>query len=208
MKATATTSGTTCVVRAQDFSDSVKDATRHEWTAGKLRHVIAALEGTPVIITTDRQTGHTLVNVTLVGIRESFSGQTQLGIHSEFSDGTSSTIWHLAFMLGDTIVPLTNGNAKWAAKDTFRDERSFAVELAQAEHGEIEGRAWGKWSACPGRYGVSVRYEPHTDNPHFANKQGERGWWTYSLDAVQRQGRVRQNRMHELYPDRYPAVTV
>ena len=199
---------TTCVIRAQDFSDSVTDVNRNEWTAGKLRHVIAALDGSPVIITTDRQTGHTLVNVTLVGIREGFSGQLQLGIHSVYSDGTKSTIWHLIFMLGDTIVPLANGGAKWAAKKSYRDEQSYAVELAQAEHGEPEGRSWGKWNVRSGHRNVVVDYQPHTDNPAFADKHGERGWWTYSLDAAQRQGRVRQNRMHELYPDRYPAVTV
>ncbi len=205
---TAATATSTCVIRAQDFSDKTTDPNRSTWTPGKLRHVIAALDGQPVIITTDAQTGHTLVNVTLVGIREGFSHQWELGIRSVYSDGTESTLYHLMFKLGDTIIPLGQTNAKWAAVRSYSDEKSFAVELAQHEHGDAEGRAWGGWESTTGANSVHVRYIPSTGNPNFEDKWGERGDWTYSLERVQRQGRVRQNRMHELYPDRYPKVTV
>lgn len=206
--ATAAFSTTTGVIRARDFSDNVTDTHRDQWTAGKLRHVIAALAGQPVIITTDNQTGFTLVNVTLVGLRASMSGHVELGIHSRFEDGTETTIYHLAFQLGDTIIPVGESQAKWTAVRSYGDDKSYAVELAQHEHGETEGRAWGKWTAHPLNHGVFVEYEPHTGNPAFADKRGERGHWEYSLEKVARQGRIRQNRMHERYPTRYPKVTV
>jgi hypothetical protein len=186
--------GTACVIRARDFSDKTTDPNRTTWTPAKLRHLIAALGDTPVIVTTDNQTGFTLVNVTLVGVREGFSHSYEVGIKSVFSDGTTSTVWHLTFKLGDTIVPLGGDNVKWRALRSWADEKSLAVELAQVEHGDAEGRSWGHWEATPGLYRVHVRYTPHTGNPHFADKWGTRGSWEYDFAAVERQGSIRLGR--------------
>jgi hypothetical protein len=176
---------TTCAVKASDFSHRTTDPLRDEWTAGKLRHLIAALDGTPVIVTVDRQTGHTLVGVELVGLRASFaSSNVEVGVRSQYTDGTSVTCWHLAFSLGSTIIPLGDSQAKWNALRSYGDEQSAAIQRAQAEHGEPEGRAWGEWDATLGHHHVGVTYTPHTTNPAFADRWGERGYWIYNVASL------------------------
>jgi hypothetical protein len=167
---------TTCAVKASDFSHRTTDPQRTEWTAGKLRHLIAALDGAPVIVTVDRQTGHTLVGVELVGLRASF-----MSIRSQYADNSGDVVWHLAFSLGDTIIPLVDNQAKWNALRSYGDEQSAAIQRAQAEHGEPEGRSWGEWDATLGHHHVNVTYAPHTTNPAFAGRWGERGSWTYGV---------------------------
>jgi len=173
---------TTCAVKASDFSHRTTDPQRTEWTAGKLRHLIAALDGAPVIVIAESRTGHTLVGVELVGLRSSFaSSNVEVGIRSQYADGSGSTIWHLAFNLGNTIIPLGDSQAKWTALRTYGDEQFVAIQRAQAEHGECEGRAWGEWDATLGHHHVNVTYTPHTTNPAFADRWGERGSWTYGV---------------------------
>jgi hypothetical protein len=206
---TATTaSGTTCIIRAQDFSQLTTDDDRNRWTGGKMRHVLAALGDAPVVITTDNQTGHTLVNVTLTGLRTGWAGcGYELGIHSEFSDGTSSTIWHRLDNIGDTIIPLTDAGqgAKWDAVRSYREEASHAVELAQAQHGKTSGREWGNWRTHVGYSEVSVTYTPYPASYADVAPRGDRGFWVYKLDECRAQGLMRQARMHELYPANYEA---
>lgn len=199
---------TTCVIRARAFSDSLKDADRDRWTVGKMRHVLAALGETPVIINTDWQTGHTLVNVTLTGLRTGWCVGYEVGIRSIYSDGSGGVVWHDLANLGDTIIPLPgldtrHGDAKWKAVRSFMDECSHAVELAQTQHGET--RKWGSWSAQPGHSRVSVTYLPYPDSYADVAPRGKRGTWSYELEECRAQGLVRQQYMHDLYPEQYPA---
>lgn len=208
--ATETTTGTTCIIRAQDFSDSLKDDDRNRWTGGKMRHVLAALGDTPVVITTDNQTGHTLVNVTLTGLRTGWAGcGYEIGIKSTFADDSGQTVWHRLDGIGDTIVPLAldgaHTDAKWKATRSFNDEASYAVELAQAQHGKPAGREWGNWKAHVGYTEVSVTYTPYPATYADVAPRGERGFWSYKVEEAQAQGCMRQQRMHELYPNRYEA---
>ena len=73
---------------------------------------------------------------------------------------------------------------KFRAIELARSEGSVAIRLAQREHGETEGRAWGKWTAIPTEDGAYVTYEPHTGNPAFADRAGKRGSWSYMLAAL------------------------
>lgn len=206
--ATTTTSGTTCIIRAQDFSQLTTDDDRNRWTGGKIRHVLAALGDAPVVITTDNQTGHTLINVRLVGLRTGWAGcGYEVGIKSVFEDGSGSTVWHRLDSIGDTIIPLTDAGegAKWKATRSFNDESSFAVELAQAQHGKREGREWGNWRTHTGYSGVSVTYTPYPDSHADVAPRGERGFWTYKLEECAAQGKMRQAYMHERYPNSYEA---
>jgi len=206
IKATETTSGTTCILRAQDLSERITDDDRYRWTGGKMRHALAALGETPVIICTDRQTGHTMVNVILVGLRTGWGGcGYEVGIRSAFSDGSGSTIWHRLDNIGDTIVPLAAHDAKWAMTRSYADEASYAVELAQAQHGKAEGHDWGVWTTDVGYSEVAVTYTPSTGNPHFADRWGKRGFWTYKLEECRAQGCMRQARMHAKFPAQYDA---
>jgi hypothetical protein len=210
LTATETNSGTTCVIRAQDFSQLTTDDDRNRWTGGKMRHVMAALGDTPVVITTDNQTGHTLVNVTLTGLRTGWAGcGYEVGIASTFSDGSGRTVWHRLDSIGDTIIPLpvdsAHGDAKWKATRSYNDEASYAVELAQAQHGQREGREWGNWRTHVDYSGVTVTYTPYPDSHADVAPRGKRGLWTYKLDEVRAQGCMRQQRMHEAYPANYEA---
>lgn len=208
LTATETTSGTTCIIRAQDFSQRTTDDDRHRWTGGKMRHVLAALSDGPVIITTDKQTGHTAVNVRLVGLRENpYGGGYQVAIDYTYSDGSGRPVWTRLDDLGDTIVPLTaaSDNAKWKATRSYGDEASYAVELAQAQHGKREGREWGNWSTHVGFREVAVTYTPYPDSYADVAPRGDRGFWVYKLDECRAQGLMRQQKMHDLYPDSYEA---
>lgn len=209
---TEATTGNTCIIRAQDFSPSLADGDRNRWTGGKMRHVLAALGDTPVVITTDNQTGHTLVNVKLAGLRTGWAGcGYELGIVDTYEGCPEGgrTVWHRLDSIGDTIVPLpvkgAHGDAKWTATRSFRDDASHAVELAQARHGQREGREWGNWSAHVGYSEVAVTYTPYPNSYADVAPRGERGFWTFSLAEVRAQGCLRQLAMHERYPASYEA---
>lgn len=167
------TSGTSRI-RARDFAPRTTTPGRDDWTVGKLRHVIAALAGAPVILTVDDQTGHTVIGVTLEGT---------YGVGSDASVivnyGTRTTR-HYLFSLGDTIIPLTNpaggSGHKWVALNMYRDEVSAAIRLAQARHGEVEGRAWGAWEGTCTAAGVHVTYTPSPELTEYAKGKAGTPW--------------------------------
>lgn len=177
---------TTTAISSRDFGNA-KDY-RVEWTAGALRHVIKALDGAPVALTVDGQTGHTVMNVVLVSLRTSFYGDhAELIVRYPAGHETA----HLVFKLGEVIIPLAEtekhrntSGPKWQALKTYDEEKAAAVARAQREHGETEGRAWGVWAAKPALRYVYVEYTPSTGNPHFADKWGKRGFWTYGLETL------------------------
>lgn len=176
-------------ILASDFSESTTDTLRQRWTTGKMRHVVAALDGALVAITTDRQTGHTEVGVRLT--RVTSSGQVHSGPRVEVertlpNGSTQRTLFRLD-EVGEAIIPLDEGfstGVKWVAIKAYRDEGSAAIRIAREEHGEAEGRAWGKWSASPNLESVSVRYEPLTANPAFADQWGTRWFCEISLQQI------------------------
>lgn len=162
-----------CAIRAQDFSSSTRDVSRDRWTDGKLRHVSAALAGTPVAITVDSGTGHTIIGARLGGLNTSLAGGASLEVFSTYDqDGVTheQQTNYLQFSLGDTIIPLPEpdarmDSAKWRALDSYRSESSEAIRVAQAVAAE-EGRnvSWGKWEATPMRNYVSVSYTPQRED--------------------------------------------
>ena len=167
----------TCAVRAQDFNATTTDPNRGHWTVGQLRHVTEALAGTPVAITTDRGTGHTLIGARLVRAYE--SGEPRILIETTLSTGEKQQTRYRVASLGDTIIPLERTSptdAKWRALDTYRDEASAAVRWAMANHGE--GREGGRWTATPGAAEVFVRWEPttrHGDTTPYDQRPSR--WW-------------------------------
>lgn len=203
------TSTSTCIIRAQDFSQLTTDDDRNRWTGGKMRHVLAAIGDAPVIITTDNQTGHTMINVRLAGLRTGWAGcGYEVGIIDTYEDGPEGgrTVWHRLDSIGDTIVPLAGAdNAKWTAVRSYRDEASYAVELAQLQHGKPAGREWGNWSSHVGASEVSVTYTPYPSTYADMGPRGARGFWTYKLEECAAQGKMRQQYMHDRYPGSYDA---
>lgn len=170
------------VIQARDLSNAITtDVLYDRWTAGKLRHLVAALDGAPVAVVTDNRTGHAPINVRLTGVVAMRGGGR--GLTYEFVDARFGVGVAWDSQVG-VVLPLTaeGANAKWRAVESVRRERSAAIQRAQAEHGDAEGRAWGRWTAEPvGLDEVAVRYEPSTGNPAFADQWGERGSWTYRV---------------------------
>jgi len=169
-----------CVVLASDFSNSLSDPVRERWTGGKLRHLIDALRGEPVVITTDAGNGHTIVGARL----HMNLGRPNERVDVEYrvSDDLVQRVNYPMVGIGAAIIPLTQAGhgAKWDALDSYRVERMNAVMAVQKIHGDPEGRSWGTWHASPrGEQGrIVVSYEPYpaATNPADTRSRGNR-WW-------------------------------
>ncbi len=163
-----------CAITPQDFSSSTSDVLRDRWTVGKMRHVVAALAGRPVAITTDRMTGSTRIGVTLRDVQGLRHG-TGYGVvvESTFEDGTTSGTLFDLHSLG-VIIPLDYGvgekDAKWTALETYRQESSEAIRQARETHPEL---GYGRWNGTPCFDCVSVTYEPQ-GGEREAHRSGSR----------------------------------
>lgn len=175
--------GLTTAITARAFTPAT-DHRRVEWNSGALRHVVAALAGKPVMIIVDAQTGSVQLGAVLVRVQHSLRSN-----HDEIVvDFMGQRTAHKIFNIGETIVPLTDemgvSGAKWEALATYRIEKAKAVAKACADHGASEGREWGHWEAKLFTSTVQVTYTPHKDNPYYADKAGERGYWEYDLSDI------------------------
>lgn len=180
---TPVATGLTNAINARDFTPA-KDYRRVEWNSGALRHVVAALSGKPVMLITDAQTGSVQLGVKLIRVQHSVrSNYDELVV--EYQGHHTA---HKIFNIGEVIVPLVDEmgvrGAKWEALATYRIEKANAVAKACTDHGKSEGREWGHWEAKLFTSTVQVTYTPHKDNPHYADKAGERGYWEYDLSEI------------------------
>ena len=143
-------------IRARDFSRQTTDPLREEWTLGKMRHLIAALEGRTVAIVCDRQTGFTVIG----RLERCFHGGPARGPRVLVVTEHNRTNYYLR-NVGDSIVILddhtgTKG-AKWTALDTYRDEGSAAIAHVRAGITAEGGDPWaGSWEATIGEHDVTV----------------------------------------------------
>lgn len=173
-------------ILASDFSDSVSDVNRHRWTLGKMQFVVDALMEAPVAVIVDKGTGHAEVGVIL---KEAFDGGGDRGPRlAVYRPDIGSTTNFWLPNIGETIIPLdeviTVKGAKWRALEQYRKVKSEATRIARAEHGECEGRAWGKWKATPiTRSQVDVTYTPHTGNDAFKDQWGTRWYGRIRVDV-------------------------
>jgi len=183
MTSTTATAQSACtsVINAADFSSNVNDKQRDTWTVGTLYHVVKALAGRKVAITTDKQTGHTVFNVTL---DRAYIGRCQfLTVSYDYGSGVTVTD-HYAWQVGMIMVMPTDEreSVKWDALESYRKHCSAAIDIAKAEHGET--RQWGSWKATViDGHTVDVTYTPSTGNAYFADKWGERGYWRISVQG-------------------------
>jgi hypothetical protein len=189
---TLTGSSTSTVILPGDFNKNTADPNRHHWTAGQLRHVVAALAGTPVAVVVDNQTGHTVVGVTLLAVTYNRPGHDLLVeyTHADPSGAvTTSRTRHRIHSIGQPILPLGKPNgglteAKWIATDSVREEGSAAIKVVrEGKYGEAAGRQWGSWKAEPTIDGSIVKYVPSTGNPNFADQWGTKVTVEVALDG-------------------------
>lgn len=135
------------------------------WTAGPMRHVIAALGGAPVTLVTNRHTGETMTGVTLLGFApKGDPGGERLHIERVAQDGAVFAEWLPLGFIGPDIVPVVEG-------DYRQDYRGRAAGLYSAEHDAVRavarrammaefgdgGGLWGQWEfMCEGDRWVAM----------------------------------------------------
>lgn len=142
----------TAVIKASDFYETGDNKdTRDGWKSGALRHVVAALAGSPVVLITDKQTGHAVIGAKLIGLSHSVGGGETLVY--EFGDGSRSAA--LVFTLGSVIVPLESPQAKWDALDRFREEGVLAARIYHENAPELEGMGRTRTRSLGGAVHVS-----------------------------------------------------
>jgi hypothetical protein len=161
---TAAHTMTSAAILPSDFSNSTTDALRHHWTDGKLRHLLAALGDSPVVITVDTQTGHTLLGVTLVGIGR-VPGYGSATLRVRHADG--HVIAYTARNVG-VIIPMAEASVvrgpKWEALRSYADEGSAAIRVGRTlRAAEVDAEDYGKWEATPNLDTVSVYYTPQRE---------------------------------------------
>jgi len=165
----------TTAILASDFSQSTTDTNRHSWTLGKMRHVIAALNGQPVAIICDKQTGFAEVGVRLTSVFDGGPSRgDRLTVERDDDDGVTRKTTYWLPAIGETIIPLASevgiSGAKWAATRSYSDECSAAIKLVRDRHPEWD---YGKWEAVPFDHEVHVSYTAQRENagPRFAYEQ-------------------------------------
>src|SRR5215207_365681 len=152
----------TCVILASDFSNSVVDPLRDEWTVGKMAILIEVLGETPVVITTDKGSGHTEIGVKLI---KAYNGGASVGprvtVERTLSDDTTQRTNFWLPGVGETIVPLEAGKAKWDALQLYRARSGEAIARVRPD-AEAEGYNYGRWEAYPTDSATrfNVRYTP------------------------------------------------
>lgn len=173
-----------CAILARDLCDNVHDVNRDNWTGGKMYHVVKALQGATVAITTDKSTGHTVINARLLSVRPSGGGYDARVVYATtLSDGSEQRTAARVSDIGTILVLDQAGtrSGKWAAKESYRNHQSAAILLAQAKYGDTH--AFGQWRATVINGGaVDVSYEPYP-NPAFADKAGTRGYWRINVEG-------------------------
>jgi thiol-disulfide isomerase/thioredoxin len=162
--------------RAQDLKSSIADSTRSAdrsmWSVGSIRHVIKALNGQPVAVELDRQTGWTLVGAVLT---EAYDNR--LGVCTEASKTTQNPMGLTRYFLPKVGVIIGLGDSSKYTAITFeRTEHELARKLFLAEftdlpQGEMDIRSTAR--------GVVVSHNP----TKFS--EGKYQWGDYSLAQLQ-----------------------
>lgn len=142
-------------ITPQDFSQSMKDRDRDVWTAGKLRHVIAALQGRRCIITAEARTGFTLIGARLRGIRQTPGyGTYQILVEWEYAPGKTQGTWYPVGNIGPAIIGM---DCPIRATELAMAESSAAITAAREFLPEC---TYGSWKVTPGPDYVTVRFAP------------------------------------------------
>ena len=152
-------STSSCVIEFKDF-----DHTAQVWARGYLEHIIKLLDGRPVAVVVDKQTGHTEIGVRLVGVAaRQFQGYG-LVVERTHSDGTvgrtNFSLWSIGWILPLGDNETRSGNVKWKALESYRKASMSVIQQAQAEHPNL----YGTWKArCLGgdQWSVTCNRYPH-----------------------------------------------
>ncbi len=156
------TSTTSTAILASDFSASTKDFDRDRWTVGKLAVLVEALDGAPVAIICDKQTGFTEVGVTLrAAYRSATAANGRVEVVRPHLVGQEGEVCAYRIDdIGSTIIPLAPTRAKWDALRLYSAVCSAGIAAARPSI-EAEGCRYGAYTASLiGAREVAVRYTP------------------------------------------------
>jgi hypothetical protein len=144
-------------ITPRDFSHRTTDKDRDEWTAGKMRHVIAALEGRRCVVTVEARTGFTLIGARLKGIRRTPGyGTYQVLVFWEYAPGEFNRTWYPLNGFGAAITAM-DAPLHFTAVELARVESSAAIKAAREALPEC---TYGSWETTPGADYVIVRFTP------------------------------------------------
>jgi hypothetical protein len=130
------------------------------WTAGMLRHLVAALAGDPVTVTLDADNGWSVVGAYLLAVTSVVGGDDVVEV--EYDGGRTENVLVSVADLGATITPLVQRGAtstRSRAVQAYRAERDAAIELVQREFRFSDAPHLCtsiRWTATPGVDRVAV----------------------------------------------------
>lgn len=183
-----TLTATSGVIDPKDFQSNLHPSEHNhirqsEWNAGPMRHVVAALAGTPVVIVTDRRTGFTLLGAVLIDVRGRYSGGQGVAISTEScktSDNPQGITVYDVRKIG-IIVPLqdtTHGIRSLAMQSERRE-----LELARRIYAESlpENRPAGRVEVTAHMHEVHAGYRRDS----YADRGPTPNWMRITLGKIQ-----------------------
>lgn len=201
-----TLTATSGVIDPKDFQSNLHPNKHNHlreshWNAGPLRHVVAALAGTPVIIVAERRTGFTLMGAVLVDVR----GRGMTGHGVAISTESCKTSQNPQ---GITVYDVRQIGIIIPLQDTTHGVGHLAV---QSERRELElARRIYVDSLPQDRPAGSVEVTSHSNEVHagyrrdsYADRGPTPNWMRITLRQVQEQSlctdclKTRDTEMHQ-----------
>lgn len=182
-----TITSTSGVIAPEDFKSNLhrKEAWGKfsEWNAGPMRHVIDALNGTPVVIVMDKRTGFTLVGAVLVDVRSRHSGGQGIAVSTEDCKTPQNpegiTVYSVRSV--GVIIPLqsTTHGQREAAMQAERRELELAERIYRESLPEDRPAGHVEVSAHENEVHAGYRRDSYADRRPTPN------WARISLAQVQ-----------------------
>lgn len=182
-----TVTSTTSPIAPEDFKSNLhrKEAWGKfsEWNAGPMRHVINALNGTPVVIVMDKRTGFTLVGAVLVDVRQRRSGGQGIAVSTECAKTPHNP-------QGITVYPLRSVGLVIPLQSTTHSQRSEAMQAEEREL--VLAERIYRESLPEDRPAGRVEVTSHESNVHagyrrdsYADRRPTPNWAPISLAQIQ-----------------------
>lgn len=146
---------------AEDF-DYCGSTVRYGWTVGKMRHVVAALNGAEAAIVVDKHSGYTVIGRLVDTFEDETDSDPQVRIETGPLHGCVELVDYRLLEVGAIIEMSEEAEAKWVAVDAYRAETERAIEHARRQHPDWDH---GVWTGIPHSECVFVTYAPNPDPP-------------------------------------------
>lgn len=148
-------------IAANDF-DYSNITVRYDWTIGKMRHLIAALDGAEVAVVVDKHNGYTMIGHLIDTFEDDIGSGPQVTVETSRLHGRVDRFSYRLLEIGTIIELSADAEAKWVAIESYRAETERAIEHARRQHPD-----WGPgvWTGVPHDDCVLVTYESRPEPP-------------------------------------------